>query len=178
MINLLSPIEKKKILKEYRLRLGVIVLVGVLTLEIIGFMSLVPSYAAIASSSGALSEQLAEKKMVALPGGDETQKKLDVIKKEIGLLKVMNGVKDIPPSSVMGDALKVKPEGIDVSVFAYGRSGEDVMIQIGGVARTREDLLAFQRSLKGNSHFADVRYAESFITKKTDINFQLTFKLK
>ena len=62
--------------------------------------------------------------------------------------------------------------------FAYGHSADATLVQVGGVARTREDLLCFQRSLKANVRFDEVRYADSFITKKTDINFQLTLKVK
>ncbi len=177
MINLLSPVEKKKILKEYHLRLGVVVLNAVFVLELIAVILLVPSYLAIRSSVNALSDELAQRKALVIPGGNEAQQDLDVIKKEIGVLKE-SVVPESLPSAVVAAVLSVKPEGIDVTSFAYGHSADATLVQVGGVARTREDLLFFQRSLKANVRFDEVRYADSFITKKTDINFQLTLKVK
>lgn len=179
MINLLTPIEKKKILKEYRLRLGVTTLVGILVLELVSFVSLIPSYAAISSSTTQLAVDLAHRKSVALPGGDETQKQLDIIKQEIGLLKEGSSVLDAPASSVLENILKVKPKGIDVSLFAFSRTGIDTLVQVSGISGTREDMLSFKRALESDVHFTHVSYADnSFMTKKTDINFSLTLKLK
>ena len=177
MINLLSPVEKKKILKEYHLRLGVVVLNAVFVLELIAVILLVPSYLAIRSSVNALSDELAQRKALVIPGGNEAQQDLDVIKKEIGVLKESIAPESLP-SAVVTAVLAVKPEGIDVTSFAYGHSADATLVQVGGVAHAREDLLFFQRSLKANPRFDEVRYADSFITKKTDINFQLTLKVK
>lgn len=177
MINLLSPIEKKKILKEYHLRLGVVALIMTLMLEILAVVLLVPSYLTIRSSSDSLAEDLAARKSMVIPGGNEAQRDLDIIKKEIGILKHGDNAAALP-SFVIAEVLKVKPEGIDVSSFAYGKNGTEYQVQVGGMARTREDLLFFQRSLKANPRFVDPHYADSFITKKTDIAFQLTLTVK
>ena len=178
MINLLSLIEKKKILREYRFRLGAIFFFGVFLLELLTLALLIPSYATINSSAKVLAADLEAKKANALPGGDAAQVELNKIKGEIELLNATNAVLDIPPSSILEDVFEVKPKGIDISSFVYGRTETTVVLQASGVAQTREDLFAFQRSLRANAHFDDVQYAQNFITKKNDISFQLTLKLK
>jgi hypothetical protein len=179
MINLLSPAEKKKIKREYFLRIGVIAAIGLLVLELVVIGTLVPSYLAITSSVRALSDELELKKANILPGNAEAQVELVTLKEKIALLKSTTATSEIPVSTIIEEVLKEKPRGVDVSLFAYGNSGSDIVIQIGGFARTREELLAFQRSLsKSEGIFTDVQNAQNFITKKTDITFQLTLKLK
>ncbi len=179
MINLLSPSEKKKILREYYVRLGVLVALGVLLTEIVTFAMLLPSYAAITTEVDALTTELNERKSAVLPGDEEAQQELNMIKEKVALLKPSSAPLDRAPSVVLMEMLREKPRGLDISSFTYGRSNADVLIQVGGMARTREDLLAFQRSLlREDSIFTDVRYSENFLTKKEDINFQLTIKLK
>jgi Tfp pilus assembly protein PilN len=178
MINLLPTSEKKKLLKEYRIRLAVTILWGILLLQVLAFAALVPSYQRISSSTNILESQLAEKKSTQLPGGDEVQNKINTIKKEIALLKPTVTSVDIPPTEVIALILNMKPSGIVVSSVAYGRAGTSALIQLSGIADSREDLFTFQRLLSQDPRMSDIRYAQSFITKKAPIDFQLSVTIK
>ena len=125
-----------------------------------------------------IEDDLAAKKATAIPGGADVQKGINKIKAEIALLKPSNTNADIAISQLMTDILAQKPEGVSVASFAYGRSGKAVTMQLSGNASTREGLLLFQRLLKENSLIADAKYSQSFITKKTDIDFMITITLK
>lgn len=178
MINLLPEFEKRKRLKEYRLRASVIILCSVFFLEILAAVLLAPSYYLIDTAKNALTRELAAKKEVTASATEDPQKKSTLIMSEILLLNPPLRSSDIPPSQILSEILAHKPQGISVSSFAYGRAGTGASAQLSGVSETREDLLAFQRMLKDNQRFGDIKYAQSFITKKTDIDFQLTVTIK
>jgi len=177
MINLLPPSEKKKLQKEFRLRYGIVTLLSVFLLELLTIVGIVPSYLSLNTSTNALSQSLAQKKSLTPPETTATQNDLNTIKNEITLLK-HSGIKDTPPSDVMSLLLGQKPSGVSITRFSYARSDSGVSAQLSGNANTSEDLLLFRRLLKANEHIKDARYAQSFITKKTDIDFLLTVDLK
>jgi hypothetical protein len=179
MINLLPQFEKKKLRNEYRLRAAAIVLCGILLIEIVAAASLAPSYYRIDAMGKSLTADLAAKKTQTPLGDDGAQKKIALIQAEVKLLNPSLGPGDKLPSEILEEILEQKPSGIVVNSFSYARSGAAAAAaQLAGVAETREDLLAFQRMLKENSHFGDIKYGQSFITRRTDIDFQLTVTIK
>ena len=176
MINLLPQAEKKKLQKEFHLRYSAILLLVLFFTEMIAFASFVPSYMTLKNSALALETELVEKKNNAPPEGEETQKELNTIKSEIALLKTTNE-NNLTPSAVITELLSQKPAGVLITRFSYAVSDKGYAVQLSGNAGTREDLLSFQRLLKANLRIKDARYAQSFITKKTDIDFMLTVDL-
>ena len=177
MINLLPQQEKKKILGAYRLRLGVIVLWVVLALFLVAGASLAPSYIRVNSNSSELAAELAEKKVSTPVGGEQAQAELARIKEEITRLKPAPE-NDLTASALTTLVLAQKPVGIDISSVAFANVHPVTTMQLSGVAATREDLLVFQRNLKSDPRFTDVKYAQSFIIQKTNITFQLTITIK
>ncbi len=160
------------------MRYAVTALWTFLMLEVIFFALLVPSYLKINLTMMGIEDELVAKKAIAIPGGNDVQKGINKIKSEIAFLKPSNTNADIAISRLMSEILAQKPEGISVASFAFGRSGNAVTIQLSGNASTREGLLLFQRLLKENALIADAKYSQSFITKKTDIDFMITISLK
>lgn len=179
MINLLPHIAKKKLLDEYRLRAGVIIFCALFILEVFTVLALAPSYYLIDTAQKTLHTEIAAKKALVPVGEQDAQKQIAIIKAEMALLNPTQGLGDSAPSKILSDILAQKPVGIGINSFAYGRTSALIAVaQLSGSADTREDLLAFQRKLKDNVHFTDIKYAQSFITKKTDIDFQLTLTIK
>ncbi len=178
MINLLPHTEKRKLQKEFRMRYAVTALWTIFMLEVTLFALLAPSYLKINLTMMGIEDELAAKKAIAIPGGDNVQNGINKIKSEIALLKPTNTNADIVISQLMTEILAQKPEGVSIGSFAYGRSGNAVTMQLSGNASTREDLLFFQRLLKDNMRIADAKYSQNFITKKTDIDFMITITLK
>ena len=180
MINLLPQIEKRKLRKEFYQRYIVVVLLVVLLCEGLLFFSLAPSYLALHASVAGLTETLTEKKKQVLPGGDEAQNELNVIKAEITLLKQGSGTPAIPVSELINTVLAQKPVGVIVRRFAYLQDGHTTSVQIGGVGNTREGLILFQKLLsnkEANPHFSEVKYAQGFLLRKTDIDFILSMNI-
>jgi hypothetical protein len=178
MINLLPQAEKKKLQKEFRLRYGVVTLLVLFGLECLAFVSFVPSYIALSNSTAKMGADLAAMKTSSPPGGEATQNDLNVIKSEITLLK-SGGSKEAPPSQLLSLLLAQKPSGISISRFTYARTDAGVSAQLSGNAGKPEDLILFRKLLKDDKdHVKDARYAQSFINKKSDIDFLLTVDLK
>lgn len=178
MINLLPQSEKKKLQKEFYLRYGVVVLVVLLILEIVSGVLFIPSYIALSNSTNTMEANLASMKSIALPGGDATQNDLNIIKSEISVLK-NNDPLNATPSQLMSVVLGLKPAGIAISRFTYAHAETGNSVQISGNAAKPEDLILFRKLIKDDKeHVKDARYAQSFINRKSDIDFLLTIDFK
>lgn len=178
MINLLPQTEKKKLQKEFYLRYGVVVLVTLFILEVVSFLLFIPSYVALSNSTKTLEANLVAMTSAALPGGDATQNDLNVIKSEISVLKESSAV-DMSPSQLMSVVLGKKPAGVVVSRFAYAHIDTGLSVQLSGNAQKPEDLILFRKLIKDDKdRVKDARYAQSFINKKSDIDFLLTVDFK
>ncbi len=55
---------------------------------------------------------------------------------------------------------------------------QDFQLSLAGVANTRDDLIAFNESLKNEECFSDVRLPFSNLLAKTDVDFQMDITLK
>lgn len=175
MINLLPRLEKKNILRERRLRLVVVSLWGFFVLELLAFALFLPAYFTIYISTKSLALELEKNKQLTPKGLSDVETALSDIKKESDLLvpdKVPN------PSEIIWAIVKVKPKGVDLRTVAYSRDPKVIGVQISGNAKTREDLLYFQRMVKALDVVADLKSNSTYIQKKTDIDFTLTITLK
>jgi hypothetical protein len=178
MINLLPAHEKKRLQKEFRLRFGVTLLFALLFVEVCTFVALAPSYLALKNSTAALADDLAAKKSTIVPGGDATQNELAAIQSEMTLLKGKGG-SDWTPSQLLSLVLADKPIGVMISRYTYARSDTGFSVQLSGVADRPEDLILFRKLIKDDKeHVKEAKYAQSFISKKTNIDFVLTVDFK
>lgn len=171
MINFLPPAEKKALIHEYWMRFGIIVLCAIFVLELFTLVSFIPSYYVLYLSTRDLAQNLAQLQALTPEGAKEALQNLAMIKKEIALLKLSDGIVDVPPSLLLQEVASQKPQGIELSAFAYTRTANTVTMQISGTALTQEALLAFRRSAKTNPRVLDFKYGSSFITQKTNIDF-------
>ncbi len=178
MINLLPAHAKKKLAQEYKIRLGVVVLCLIIGLEILSIGLFAPAYFTISASTKSLQQQLSDTRAATPKEGEDVQRQILAIKKEIDLLKPSAGASSTPPSALLNELLLDKPRGIEITSFAYARTKTNIGIQLSGLALTRDELLAFQNSLRANPLVADIKYGSSFITKKTNIDFVITVTMK
>lgn len=179
MINLLPRSEKKKLLKMYALRIGVVVLVATLVLEVLAAGLFFPSFYVLDLTTTNLTDELDQKKRATPEGETAAQQELATIMKEVAILKPSTSSIDAPPSTVFNEIFVQKPDGISINTVSYARSLNTAVVQIGGHAGTSEDMLLFQKNLKDNPRVASTQYASNnFIIKKTAIDFTMTITLK
>ena len=177
MINLLPPTEKKKLQRENRMRLSVLILWVALALEALVALLFLPSYYAVSANIKNLTMRLGEEKLLIPTGGEVVEATLKSMGEEVALLKPLPS-DATPPSELLARVLKAKPEGVVLRSFSYGKTNANLVIQFSGNDDTREDLLAFQRNIEEDTKFGEVKYDQSFITKKTAIDFRLTVTVK
>ena len=177
MINLLPPTEKKKLQRENRMRLSVLILWVALALEALVALLFLPSYYAVSANIKNLTMRLGEEKLLIPTGGEAVEATLKSIGEEVALLKPLPS-DDTTPSELLARVLRAKPEGVVLRSFFYGKTNANLVLQFSGNADTREDLLAFQRNIEEDTKFGEVKYDQSFITKKTAIDFRLTVTVK
>ncbi|OGZ05495.1 MAG: hypothetical protein A2845_05790 [Candidatus Lloydbacteria bacterium RIFCSPHIGHO2_01_FULL_49_22] len=177
MINLLPPIAKKTIHKEYRLRLVIVVLCALFVLELSSVILFLPSYFIMNSMTKTLADELEQKKTLSPEVNEQIPSQLTTIKKELALLQSSDDILGIPPSRLIGELLQNKPRGIELSSVAYAEMGGIIAIQFSGTAITREELLALQKAFK-TSMVESIKFGSSFITKKSPIDFTVTVTFK
>jgi hypothetical protein len=178
MINLLPNSEKKKIIREARLRLLIVVLVIFFLLELVLAVVITPSYILLTSNVKTFEAKLDDITNSAAPQAAGIEKSLTSIKNQLTLLTAGTTTIDIPPSTLLSGAIGAKTAGITLNSAAYSRTSDNkVAIQLSGVAALQEDLLVFQNTLK-KIVSADVKYDQGFITKKTNIDFRITISYK
>lgn len=179
MINLLPQSEKKKLLKMYRFRTLALVFVATLVIEVLAVVLFLPAFYVLDSTTTNLANELEQKRHMIPEGESSAQQELAVIKKEIAILKPSTETINVLPSVIFTEISTQKPDGISISTVSYARNLKNAAVQMSGHARTSEDMLLFQKNLKQNPRVASTQYANnSFIIKKTDIDFIMTVSLK
>lgn len=179
MVNLLPQPEKKKLLKMYRLRIVALVLVAMFVIEILTMVLFLPAFYVLYSVTKNLADELDQKRHMIPEGESSAQQELAAIKKEIAILKPSTETIDVLPSVIFTEIFTQKPDGIRIGTVSYARNLKNAAVQMSGHARTSEDMLLFQKNLKQNPRVASTQYANnSFIIKKTDIDFTITITLK
>lgn len=178
MINLLHQSEKKKLKNEFRMRVAVAVAAALFVIELWSAAVFIPVYQIVYANTKRIAGALEQKRAHAPEVGEDLQRELAAITKDI---KLLNGAGRTPgtlPSELLHALVGKKPAGVRFSSFAYGKQQDDLTLQVSGVADSRDDLIYFQRLLKEDERFKEVRYEQSFITKKTNIDFRLTITMK
>lgn len=177
MINLLPTEEKKKIRRDYALRLLTMVLIAVSAVAIIGIVSLFPSFfiADFAKRAAVERVDLITKEN---GGGDkenitvvlrDAQQKLEILSPESEKVSVR---------TVFDTAIDHKSNAVTLTGLVYQQetdeSGETLKLIINGVADRREDLLAFSQKLEQDEMFDEVELPVSNLAQDRNISFTLT----
>ncbi len=176
MINLLSPHAKKKLWNMYRLRLAVIVLCALLSLQLLAALVFFPTFYTLRTTTNFLTAELEREKLRIPEKSEGVVKQITALRNELLLLDVGKKPSDILPSELLGNILRVKPKGIAITAVAYQKEKESVAVQLSGIASTRDDILSFKNTLSAEPNY--VVRTNDYLTKKTDISFSITMTLK
>jgi len=179
MANLLPITEKKKIYKEYKMRLLVVAALLFAALIAISLVLLSPSF--ILSSfkySGSSTQLETEKKKIS-----DSVEGIDPIKvaKEVNAQLVILGEEGflIPLSyDVFNIIVGYKPDSIKIDSMFYDRETQDGRITISGVSKDRETLLSFLKSLEGEEIFNRVELPISSFVEGEDIEFSIRITIE
>ena len=181
MINLIPKEDKIEIKKEYTKR--IILVVGTMLFVAISFLALLilPMYFSLNPVENRLKnrEEVARNSL-ATTKGDETLKNVRELEERAHLIVESEGERP-SPFLVINEVAKAKREEISVNTIIYNKDSLDngkvsSTVVISGVARRREDLVAFVSSLKANTRFKEIDVPILSFLKSEKADFQITLK--
>lgn len=178
MFKLLPEEEKKKVRHEYARRRVVVILEALVVALLFVIVGLLPSYLL----SEVRQSELADKHNN--PGTHLTQGEMQGLKSWLSnfSLKIdtltSTTTMSATPSLIIQDILSARVSGITMKEFSLGTNKKTPTLSVAGVALTRQQLLAFEKSLKDLNKFSQVVLPVSNLAKDRDISFRLDLVLK
>lgn len=177
MINLLPPAEKQRMKKEYKLRVFTVYFFFIGTALLIALVLLLPSYFLANVIEGD-----AKREVAILENSSESTER-EEINAELLLIKerlrAITKVEDRTELYEVIDTIaNVGGNSISISSISYSRGfdGEHSTLLLGGIALTRDGLLAFTKTLEENELFAEVNLPVSSLAQDQNIEFNIDVK--
>lgn len=177
MLHLLTNSQKNKVIKEYRMRLLIIVCCLVISISISGIALLVPSYVtAIGKFSLIKSENQQKERSIKILKQQNFEDKIKQVDSNLKALET--SVKVISPRETYYKIISSLPAGVVVSRYTYGlKDNYTASISIDGTALDRDVLVELQNQLKLNPEFVGINIPITNFAKKKDLSFSLQFNL-
>ena len=191
MLNIFPTEEKKKVLAEYRLRLGVVAVFALAALVLSSLALLVPSYLIAVSKYKGTSVELSSLELKQGRAGQEKEvgtqireenKKIDIFLKGLKPdLQVRptaegglgdTGGRLIPPQTIL-NIINIKSDAIKIQGFTYDASAGSERLVVTGVASDRDGLAHFVETLKKDPIFTKVELPISSYVKSSNIDFSI-----
>lgn len=176
--NLLPLTRQRTFLREYYVRLSVIILYFVSTLACIAMILLVPTYVFLIKSAGAKEDQLAALESVRASVGDTTlSARLVALSNSSIALSTLG--KTASASALIRSVLALTRLGVTLTNFGYSPAAGNTpgTLSITGTAATRDALRNYQLALQGASFAHVANLPVSAYAKDSDIAFTITVTL-
>lgn len=176
MVNILSRTEKKKILIEYRFRLGVTAVLAIAGLVFANIILLTPSYYILKTKYNFVSNQVAM--LERAHGGIDQEKEINnrtrELNKKISFIGAVGNENTQAPLPTILKIIDVKGTAIKITSIFYEKNGDRERVVVSGNAENRDSLALFLETLKKEPSFTKVELPIESYVKSTDINFSLT----
>jgi Tfp pilus assembly protein PilN len=195
-INLLSPWDKENLKWEKMNNLVMQGIVWIVIVEIFFVAMFFFSMEYLRIEGGSVSSQLAN--MDNQPGIKEVKNmEADIVdysgkinsiyslqKTHLAWTLLFDKISTIVPNDVRLDSISVQefvpPADVKASKAKKGKNDtaddkKKFIVEVVGKAKTRDDLLSFEKNLKNCDMFSELAYDDSNYVKSVDINFKYTF---
>ncbi len=176
MINLIPNEEKKKMIRDFYLRLMAVFFMMLGFSTLVATASLLPAYFAAKAKKNLAVAELVRLEKEPIPELDqEAMASVDELKKKLVLIETAEKEKFELSARIIDEILTEKMSDIKINSIHYeidpsnGRK-----ITVAGVAPSRERLLIFRQALEQNKAFTRVDLPISNFIKGADITFFLT----
>ncbi len=169
MINLIPPTAKKKVIKEYWIRVTSVWLFMASVVGVVIALFLLPVYILVTSQVG-IYESSASEATAKVAAYDISASQLTKANFEAQKLIELKQIKQF--SDLVTEFNKAQGEDIILNDFQFGRSGMSLdTVRLSGEATTRQALATFRDSLLAHSEVKEVNLPISNLTKDKDIKF-------
>lgn len=174
MLHLLPQYQKRKVIKEYRLRLGIVIIAALFYTVIIFGVFTLPSFIKLNNEKIILNS-----KKVTLEGTINSSNNKDgghVTNSAQAIIALAPYNTSLAPILFI-DAVLPDTAGISISGYSFNQAGptDPVNVVISGIAKTREDLSGYAQLL--NSRFGNVKLPLSSLANSSNINFDFRFSM-
>jgi hypothetical protein len=174
MLHLLPQYQKDKVIKEYRLRLTVVIIGTLFFIALVSVILTLPTYMVLQNQKTTLilqKESLSQ--LINIGGATSTNNNLDMWKAVDALLPETGGF--IPSTYI--DAVLPKQIGISIEGYSFVRTdkGQPVSASINGVAKSREGLAEYVKVL--NTKFGGVKLPLASLIFLLILSFRLMKKV-
>ncbi|MDZ4284708.1 MAG: hypothetical protein U1A28_02705, partial [Patescibacteria group bacterium] len=177
MSNLLPIVEKRLLLREYRLRTGIAILYFLGALAAIGAVALIPSLVRVHSlvSSVERARQFEEKTLEQLGASAVAHGFREANEELASLASILTE----PELAVLVHTVAVvRPASVSIQSIAYEPKGDGAgSLTLGGTAMLRDDLLQFVEALRREAAFVAVNLPIGALARERDANFTISVKL-
>lgn len=174
MFKLLTDKTKEKVMHEYVLRRMIVIMCSLIAVFFIGIIGILPSYVL----SNARQNEVLERTRVMNSIGQEGGKP-DL---ENWLLQTNERLRELSPkldtdrpSDFVDKVISQSLKGVRITGFSWIKTGDSIVLSVGGVATDRQTLLMFERRLNASGYFSEVTLPISNLVKDKDIDFQIKF---
>lgn len=173
MLHLLTEEHRKKVVTEYRKRVVIVSLLGLVCVCVISAIFILPTYflsygkyVTVQTEMKELDSELAIKEE---SGSMESIKNVTL---SIEALKIFEKTRN--PSVILDNIVREKPSGVQIKNFVFTPGEAAAMtVDLAGRSDTRKSLVQFDQKLKDNSIFDDVIIPLGNFAKEKNIDFSM-----
>lgn len=179
MVNILSQVEKKKVLLEYHLRLGVTVVFVLAFLVLVNIVLLAPSYILVVNPKyNFITEHVIglEKAQGGAGREKEINDKVKELNKKVDLFNGLGKANTEPPLATILGIIQTKNSDIRINSFLYDKTNERERIVVSGRADTREGLATLLETIKKDPKYTKVDLPIGSYVKSTNIDFSIAIE--
>ncbi len=174
MINLLPPEGHKAVKREYVLRVGAAIFLLFAGVAIFLTVSLIPTYVLIGAQINS-SEALTTEASDDAERYEDAEAEVKEIEMIMAQLQKRPQTQDI--STIVAEIRKRASSAISFKTFRID-TAKKALIQIQGVAETRESLAQFRTALEASDLFAKAEVPISDLARETELPFAITITLE
>jgi hypothetical protein len=172
MFTFLPEEYKKNALKEYRFRLFMLYLGFTSIFFMLGSAFALPTYSLVKTNKEIATEEHATLVKNQTEDPISLEKEVRALNTKIEIIKKTSEHKSL--TSVIERVLTQKGDAITLQTLSLRRGKEKGAITIGGVASSRDALVAFSKRLQGEPSFSGINLPVSSLTKNKDIPFNIS----
>jgi hypothetical protein len=176
MINLIPNEEKKAKVKDFYFRFFVLSFLAIAVSFCVASIVLIPSYYVSSIKKDLITERLLALKNTPSPDTQETNSALALFNTQLSLVENAQKDKFIITEKVVNEIILKKMPDIKITGISYEKNSENgsKIVNVRGIARSRERLLLFRNILEGDTLFKKVDLPISNFVKGSNISFSIS----
>jgi hypothetical protein len=172
MLYLLPEEYKKKVLREYRMRLLTVSFACLAAVAMIALVTILPSYFLVQIRSGILQVESASiQSTLSLINADDISKKVSELSNKTSFLIPI--AESISPSKLFAHLDQIAKPDTVISDFNMTYFDDNVAMDIRGVSKNRESLTKFVDDLRADPAFSGVNFPYNSLSKQANLDFTI-----